>query len=789
MASLQFGPRRAQSFDVTELPKEEAQPLAQADHDLLEGYDAIFRSLCSILYNYVLSGHPGGSVSSGHIVTSLVFDTMDYDLRDPDRRDADMLSYAGGHKALGLYAMWALRDDIARIAAPELLPTDEKQRLRMEDLLGFRRNPTNQGPLFKKFRTKALDGHPTSATPFIRIATGPSGVGVGSSIGMAFAASDLYGPNAPHVNILDGEAGLTPGRVSEAMAAAGTGGLKNAILHCDWNNASIDSDRVCRDGDTPGDYVSWDPRELAYLYDWNVIFVPDGFDFQQVVAAQRKALALGSSKDNTQPTCIVYRTVKGWRYGITGKASHGGGHKLCSPGFFQTLTALTDRGATFPLCGPGAEACGGVNDAVHLEECFWRAISQVREVLERDRAFTDALAARLRRAKARLEERGRKPRPEAPRVDTVYETAAREAKETPSSLKLAPGSTTTLRAELGKALNYLNRASGGAMLTGAADLLGSTSASVVSEGFPAGFFHTAKNPLSRTLSMGGICEDAIGCMTSGISGFGTHIGVGASYAAFIVPLGHIAARVHAITGRARHLIAPDPYKTMILICAHAGLKTGEDGPTHADPQALQLHVENFPKGTAFTLTPWEPCEIWPLLATALALRPAVILPYVTRPNEKIVDREALGLAPASDAAQGVYQLRKSKKAKADGAIVLQDSSVGYAFVQGALPILLKEGVDVDVWYVASAELFSMLPQAEQDRIYPPEVAATAMGITGWTPMTMNHWVTSPRGRAHTLSPFSGGHLLGSGAADAVIKEAGLDGESQAKAILAYVRGR
>jgi len=32
----------------------------------------------------------------------------------------------------------------------------------------------------------------------------------------------------------------------------------------------------------------------------------------------------------------------------------------------------------------------------------------------------------------------------------------------------------------------------------------------------------------------------------------------------------------------------------VLVCAHAGLKTGEDGPTHADPQPLQLLQENFP---------------------------------------------------------------------------------------------------------------------------------------------------------------------------------------------------
>ena len=58
---------------------------------------------------------------------------------------------------------------------------------------------------------------------------------------------------------------------------------------------------------------------------------------------------------------------------------------------------------------------------------------------------------------------------------------------------------------------------------------------------------------------------------------------------------------------------------MILVAAHAGLKTGEDGPTHADPQALQVVAENFPPGLAITLTPWEPQEVWPLLAAALVL--------------------------------------------------------------------------------------------------------------------------------------------------------------------------
>jgi transketolase len=111
-------------------------PLSKKTVEHLESFDLVYRSLCALLFNYVpTSGHPGGSISSGRIVAGLVFDVMDYDLSDPDREDADILSYAAGHKALGLYAMWALRNEVARIGAAELLPADERYQLRLEDLL------------------------------------------------------------------------------------------------------------------------------------------------------------------------------------------------------------------------------------------------------------------------------------------------------------------------------------------------------------------------------------------------------------------------------------------------------------------------------------------------------------------------------------------------------------------------------------------------------------------------------------------------------------------------------
>ena len=130
----------------------------------------------------------GGIDDLEHVLdrSEILAGAMDYDLARPGREDADLISYSAGHKAMGLYAMWALRDEVARIANPALLPAAVGDRLRLEDLLGFRRNPITATPLFTKHGARALDGHPTPATPFLRLSTGASGVGVASSMDRFF---------------------------------------------------------------------------------------------------------------------------------------------------------------------------------------------------------------------------------------------------------------------------------------------------------------------------------------------------------------------------------------------------------------------------------------------------------------------------------------------------------------------------------------------------------------------------------------------------------------------------
>ena len=211
------------------------------------------------------------------------------------------------------------------------------------------------------------------------------------------------------MHLIEGEGGMTPGRVSEALATGATAGLSNAFLHVDWNQASIDSNRVCRDGAEPGDYVQWDPVELCYLHDWNTYQVDDGRDFRQVLAA----LALARRRPNDQPSAIVYRTVKGWRYGIEGRTSHGAGHKFCSEEYYASLRECEEAfGVAFPRHD-------GEKTPEAIERTFWDTLLVLRQVIERD-GMAARLAARLRERKESLAARRRIPRAERPDLAPLY---------------------------------------------------------------------------------------------------------------------------------------------------------------------------------------------------------------------------------------------------------------------------------------------------------------------------------------------------------------------------------
>ncbi|OQA92119.1 MAG: Transketolase [Elusimicrobia bacterium ADurb.Bin231] len=741
--------------------------------DISERMFIAYRAIVNMLFNYVQSGHPGGSISAGRIMLGVMLnENTKMDISDLDRPDSDVIGFAAGHKALGLYSFLGLIYDIVKLKDPKLYNSIGR-KIRFEDLLGFRKNPATVLPLMKKFGSKRLDGHPTPETPGVVLATGASGVGFGGFGGYAFAKKEYY-DNPPVVNIIEGEGGMTPGRVHENLAHFWALSLWNLIIHVDWNNASIDTDSVCS-SDGPGQYVNWKPHELGLLHGYNVVYVNNGMDVSQIKVAQDEVFA-GYMSKRMSPNMIVYKTVKGEGY-IVGRKSHGAGYKFDSDEYFNAQKIFEKTFNVNLIKSP--DSTPNIK-----EEYLYKNLLVVEKALANDSKLLDFAFNRLMSNRDSLNRARRTPKKGKAEIGVLFSanSSLMNVKKTPQEIYYKPGSFITLRESLGKTLSYLNRATNGGFYGFAADLVGSTSLNLMCVGFPEGFVGP-ENPFAKIIPTG-ICEDGGSSIVAGISATGHYIGVGSSYATFIGPMSFTAARLFAIAYQAKHGQNMAP---LILINAHAGLKTGEDGPTHACPQTLTIW-KSFSKLKlkTITLTPWDANEIWPLMITSLKYKPVLIVPYVTRPSELIVDRKRYGFPEVQETSQGIYYIRKAKKSKAT--VLYQGAEVGVE-LPNIVTELDKEKVDVNILYVSSAELFSYLPAKKQEEILPAEFKRNAMAITGYTIDTMYEYLLSEKGRDSSLHPFKKGIFLGSGPGGEVLKQAGLDVKSQISAIKSFIKNK
>ena len=543
--------------------------------------------------------------------------------------------------------------------------------------------------------------------------------------------------------------------------------LDNLIVHLDWNQASIDSDKVTAENGVPGDYVAWEPAELFYLNGFNVIYVKEGLNFAHVYAAQKFAETL----NNGLPTAIIYRTIKGWHYGLEGKASHGGGHKLCSPEFYKTMEEFENTfGVKIPHLCEGQE----------IEECFYQNLLTLRQVIVSNKDLFAPFADKIKESVNRLQSLARIAKEF--KTEDVYNAFTPE--NIPAEFVFQSGQNPTLRATMADALAKISKDTLGTLIVATADLSGSTGAGKIAYD-SKGFYNKNTNPGSRLISSGGITEDGLSAVMSGVSAYGKQLGVAASYGAFTSAMMHTQARLHAIGQQGYEEATGKGKNTFIIFTGHAGLPTGPDGPTHADPQMLQLISEDFPKGASITLTPLDANDVWPSLTAALNKRPAVLYPVVTRPNVKITDRINFGSASQTQAKNGVYALYKHSEVK--GTVILQGSGVGEIFIQEVLPRIKEENLPVNAYYVISAELFDMLSPEEKVKILPAGELYRAMAITDFTLPTMRRWLKSVKGEEMSLYPFKNGKYLTSGQAADCYKEAGLDGEAQYKQIKEYLQ--
>jgi transketolase len=227
------------------------------------------------------SGHPTSCASAAELVAATFLATMRVDPDDPRSPAGDRFVLSKGHAAPLLYAAWAELGVVPRESLTTLRALDSD-----------------------------LEGHPTPRLPFVDVATGSLGQGLGVGVGLAMGARWL-GTDA-RVFVLLGDGETAEGSVWEAAQMAGHERLSNLI-------AVVDVNGLGQSGPTMLDHDLRAYQRRFAAFGWRTVAV-DGHDLRQVVPALRAA-----RQSRRVPTAIVARTIKGHGLGdVAGKENwHG----------------------------------------------------------------------------------------------------------------------------------------------------------------------------------------------------------------------------------------------------------------------------------------------------------------------------------------------------------------------------------------------------------------------------------------------------------------------------------
>ncbi|XP_006215176.1 transketolase-like protein 2 [Vicugna pacos] len=214
------------------------------------------------------SGHPTSCCSAAEIVSVLFFHTMRYRQTEPRHPDNDRFILSKGHAAPLLYAAWV-----------EAGGVDEP------DLLNLRTIHCD------------LEGHPTPRLPFVDVATGSLGQGLGAACGMAYTGKYLDKAGY-RVFCLMGDGESSEGSVWEALAFASHYSLDNLV-------AVFDVNRLGQSGVTPLKHCTDAYRSRLEAFGWNTYLV-DGHDVEALCHVFCQAAQV-----KNKPTAIVAKTFKG----------------------------------------------------------------------------------------------------------------------------------------------------------------------------------------------------------------------------------------------------------------------------------------------------------------------------------------------------------------------------------------------------------------------------------------------------------------------------------------------
>jgi transketolase len=245
------------------------------------------------------SGHPTSAASAADLVAAMFFAVMKLDPEHPRSPAGDRFVLSKGHAAPLLYAAWAELGVVPREALTALRTLDSD-----------------------------LEGHPTPRLPFVDVATGSLGQGLGVGVGLAMGARWLGSDARVFVLLGDGE--TAEGSVWEAAQMAGHERLANLV-------AVVDVNGLGQSGPTMLDHDLRAYQRRFAAFGWRTVAI-DGHDLRQVVPALRQA-----RQSRRAPTAVVARTVKGQGLGEIAGREGWHGKPLTPPAAEATIAALQAR--------------------------------------------------------------------------------------------------------------------------------------------------------------------------------------------------------------------------------------------------------------------------------------------------------------------------------------------------------------------------------------------------------------------------------------------------------------
>ncbi|EKF35768.1 transketolase [Bacillus xiamenensis] len=597
------------------------------------------------------SGHPGMPMGAAPMAYALWTNHLNVSPQNPNWFNRDRFVLSAGHGSMLLYSMLHLSG----------------YNLSIEDLKQFR-----------QWGSKT-PGHPEFGhTEGVDATTGPLGQGIAMAVGMALAERHLAETyNKDNFNVVDhytysicGDGDLMEGISSEAASLAGHLGLGRLIVLYDSNDISLD-------GDLDRSF-SENVKNRFEAMNWEVLYVKDGNNIEEVTAAIEKA-----KQSTDKPTLIEVKTTIG--FGSPNRAGTSGVHgaplgseeaKLTKEAYswtfeedFHVPSEVYDHFKT------------AVKDAGQKKEAAWN------ELFEQYEKEYPELAAQLKLAiEGKLPENWDQEIP-------VYEA----------------GSSLASRASSGEVLNGIAKQVP-FFIGGSADLAGSNKTTIKNtDDFGR------ENYAGRNIWFG-VREFAMG---AALNGMALHGGLRVFGGTFFVFSDYLrpAIRLAALMG------LPVTY-----VFTHDSIAVGEDGPTH-EPVEQLASLRAMPNLSVIRPADGnETAAAWKIAVSSTNKPTALVL---TRQNLPTIDQAPEKAYEGVE--KGGYVVVEAADAQPEALLLASGSEVGLAIE--AQKALEKEGIRASVVSLPAWDRFDEQSDEYKESVLPKAVRARIaieMGASlGW----------------------------------------------------------